>query len=141
MLLAGKTGLVLNVTNKNSIGWAVAEAAHLHGATVGVGAQNDKLLHRVDELIEGRERFDTFVVDFGFDDQLEALRDEVAKKYGKIDFLVHSAAFAKREDLAGRFIETSRDGFSLHSMSPPILLLPSAACSNQFWPTMQASWR
>lgn len=113
MLLSGKKGLVLNVTNKNSIGWAVAEAAHAHGAVVGVGAQNDKLLARVEELIEGRERFDTFVVDFGFDDQLEALRDQVAAKYGKIDFLVHSAAFAKREDLSGRFIETSRDGFQL----------------------------
>ena len=113
MLLSGKKGLVLNVTNKNSIGWAVAEAANANGATVGVGAQNDKMLGRVQELIEGRDRFDAFMVDFSFDDQLDALRDAVAAKYGKIDFLVHSAAFAKREDLTGRFIDTSRDGFQL----------------------------
>jgi enoyl-[acyl-carrier protein] reductase I len=113
MLLSGKKGLVLNVTNKNSIGWAIAEAANAHGATVGVGAQNDKMLSRVQELVQGRDRFDAFTVDFSFDEQLDALRDSVAAKYGKIDFLVHSAAFAKREDLAGRFIETSRDGFQL----------------------------
>lgn len=113
MLLNGKKGLVLNVTNKNSIGWAIAEAAHAHGATVGVGAQNDKLLGRVQELVAGQERYDTFTVDFGFDDQLDALREAVAAKYGTIDFLVHSAAFANREDLSGRFMETSRDGFLL----------------------------
>lgn len=113
MLLAGKKGLVLNVTNKNSIGWAVAEAANQHGASVGVGAQNDKMLSRVNELIEGRQNFKSFVVDFGFEDQLEALCESVKKEYGTIDFLVHSAAFAKREDLAGRFIDTSRDGFQM----------------------------
>ncbi|MBS1723789.1 MAG: enoyl-ACP reductase [Armatimonadetes bacterium] len=113
MLLEGKKGLVLNVTNKHSIGWAVAEAANRHGARVGVGAQNEKLKGKVEELIEGRPNFDTFMVDFAFDDQLEALRDEVAAKYGMVDFVIHSAAYAKREDLAGRFIETSRDGFQL----------------------------
>lgn len=113
MLLAGKKGLVLNVTNKNSIGWAIAEAANAYGATVGVGAQNDKMLARVEEMVDGRERFDTFTVDFSYDDQLDALRDAVAARYGTIDFLVHSAAFAKKEDLQGRFIETSRDGFAL----------------------------
>lgn len=113
MLLQGKKGLVLNVTNKNSIGWAVAEAAHAHGAEVGVGAQNDKMLSRVEELIVERPSMRAFTVDFGFDDQLEALKNQVAETYGKIDFLVHSAAFAKREDLQGRFIETSRDGFQL----------------------------
>lgn len=113
MLLAGKKGLVLSVTNKNSIGWAIAEAAHTHGAEVGVGAQNEKMLGRVQELVEGQERMTSFMVDFSFDDQLEALRDAVAAQYGKIDFLVHSAAFAKREDLQGRFLETSRDGFQI----------------------------
>lgn len=113
MLLAGKKGLVLNVTNKNSIGWAVAEAAAQNGAKVGVGAQNDKMLARVSELIEGQANFSTFVVDFGFEDQLEALCQSVKQEFGTIDFLVHSAAFANREDLAGRFIDTSRDGFKM----------------------------
>lgn len=113
MLLDGKKGLVLNVVNKNSIGWAIAEAAANHGAQVGVGAQNDRMLEGVSKLIGDDGRFSSFVVDFAFDDQLEQLARDVAARYGKIDFLVHSAAFAKREDLAGRFIDTSRDGFGL----------------------------
>jgi enoyl-[acyl-carrier protein] reductase I len=113
MLLAGKKGLVLNVVNKNSIGWAIAEAASEHGALVGVGAQNDRMLDGVQKLTGGNDQYQTFVVDFESDEQLQALAESVAKTYGKIDFLVHSAAFAKREDLAGRFIDTSRDGFAL----------------------------
>lgn len=111
MLLAGKTGLVLNVTNKNSIGWAVALAAHGHGAVVGVGAQEDRMREKVADLVEGRERMAVHTVDFGYDDQLAALAEEVAERYGKIDFLVHSAAYARREDLAGRFVDTDREGF------------------------------
>lgn len=113
MLLKGKKGLVLNVTNKNSIGWAIAEAAHAQGASVGIGAQNEKMFGKVNELIAGMDRMKTFTVDFAFEDQLESLKVAVEKEYGQIDFLVHSAAFAKREDLQGRFIETSRDGFQL----------------------------
>jgi enoyl-[acyl-carrier protein] reductase I len=111
MLLDGKKGLVLNITNKNSIGWAVAEMANEHGATVGVGGQNERMLEGVTKLITGRERFDPFTIDFSEDQNYYDLADQVREKYGMIDFLVHSAAFAPREELAGRFIDTSREGF------------------------------
>lgn len=113
MLLQGKKGLVLSITNDKSIGWAIAEAAYEHGAEVGLGAQNERMLERVNGLIEGKERYTPFVCDFQDDEQLEKLAADVAAKYGKIDFLVHSAAFANRDDLQGRFIETSRDGYKL----------------------------
>ena len=113
MLLEGKKGLVLNVTNKNSIGWACAEAAARHGAHVAVGAQNERMLERVQSLVEGQAGMSALVVDFGDDAQLENLAKVVGERFGKIDFLVHSAAFAKKEDLEGRFIDTSRDGFAL----------------------------
>ena len=113
MLLEGKKGLVLNVTNKNSIGWAIADAANRHGATVGVGGQNERLLEGVLKLIEGRERFDPFTIDFSVDEQYDQLAEQVAEKYGKIDFLVHSVGFAPKEALAGRFIDTNRDDFML----------------------------
>jgi enoyl-[acyl-carrier protein] reductase I len=112
MLLEGKKGLVLNVTNRNSIGWAIAQAAADHGAEVGVGAQNERMLESVQKLIGEDPRFRPFVVDFSFEDQLENLAKEVAVAYGKVDFVVHSAAFANREDLQGRFIDTSRSGFN-----------------------------
>jgi enoyl-[acyl-carrier protein] reductase I len=113
MLLAGKKGLVLNVTNKNSIGWAVAERVAALGAEVGVGAQNEKMLDKVNELIAGNDRMKSFVVDFSDDAQMEALAAAAKSAYGHLDFVVHSAAFAKREDLAGRFVDTSRDGFAM----------------------------
>lgn len=113
MLLSGKKGLVLNVTNENSIGWAIADLAQQHGAIVGVGAQNEKMADKVSRLIEGRERMNVHIVDFQDDAQVETLASDVAKTYGKIDFVVHSAAYANREDLQGRFIDTSREGFKL----------------------------
>lgn len=113
MLLQGKKGLVLSVTNEKSIGWAIADMAEQHGAEVGVGGQNERMLERVKGLIEGRERMRPFVVDFTIEEQLDQLVKDVEKTYGKIDFLVHSAAFANKEDLAGRFIDTSREGFAM----------------------------
>jgi enoyl-[acyl-carrier protein] reductase I len=113
MLLEGKKGLVLNVTNKNSIGWAIADAANQHGATVGVGGQNERLMEGVHKLIDGRERFDTFTIDFSQEEAFDQLTEQVAAKYGKIDFLVHSVGFAPKEALNGRFIDTNRDDFML----------------------------
>ncbi len=113
MLLEGKKGLVLSVTNKNSIGWAIAEMAAAHGAEVGIGAQNDRMLKRVEDLIEGNDRMKPFVCDFSEDSQLEQLAREVESTYGKIDFLVHSAAYADKSDLEGRFLDTSREGFKM----------------------------
>jgi enoyl-[acyl-carrier protein] reductase I len=113
MLLEGKKGLVLNVTNKNSIGWAIAEAANGAGAAVGVGGQNERLMESVDKLIAGRERFDPFMIDFTIEEQFDRLIEEVAGKYGKIDFLVHSAGFAPREALSGRYMDVTREDFML----------------------------
>jgi enoyl-[acyl-carrier protein] reductase I len=113
MLLSGKKGLVLNVTNKNSIGWAIADAANQHGATVGVGGQNERLMEGVLKLIDGRERFDPFMVDFGDDSQYDKLAEDVKQKYGTIDFFVHSVGYAPKEALTGRFIDTTRDDFML----------------------------
>lgn len=113
MLLDGKKGLVLNVTNEKSIGWAVAQAANKHGARVGVGAQGDRTLKNVNELILGKDRFDAFTIDFTLDEEFDQLAEQVAKQYGKIDFLVHSAAFATKDGLQGRFMDVTREGFQM----------------------------
>ena len=113
MLLDGKVGLVLNVTNKNSIGWSIADLANQHGARVGIGAQNERLAEGVAKLIDGRERFDPFLIDFSFEDQYATLREQVAKQYGKIDFLVHSVGYAPKTALENRFIETTLEDFQV----------------------------
>ncbi len=113
MLLEGKKGLVLSVTNEKSIGWAIADVANQNGAEVMVGGQNDRMLERINPLIEGRAGMSSVACDFQNDNELEALANTIGEKFGRLDFFVHSAAFANREDLAGRFIDTRRDGFSL----------------------------
>lgn len=113
MLLQGKKGLVLNVVNKNSIGWAIAEAAAEQGAEVAVGAQNERMLESVNKLIDGRGRMSSLIVDFQDDAQMEALAETARQRFGGIDFVVHSAAFAPKEDLQGRFIDSSRNGFQV----------------------------
>lgn len=113
MLLEGKKGLVVGVTNKNSIGWSVAELAAQQGAMVGVTAQNERLLPKVQELVQGKPNIKAHQLDFTFQDQLDAFAKEVSETYGKIDFLVHSAAYAPREALDGRFVDTSREAFAI----------------------------
>lgn len=113
MLLEGKKGLVLNVTNKNSIGWAIADQANQQGATVGIGAQNERLADGVNKLIANRTGFDPFLIDFLNDEEFDRLAEEVKSKYGKIDFLVHSVGYAPKEALTGRFIDTSLDDFQV----------------------------
>src|SRR5208283_5395645 len=113
MLLKGKRGLVLNVVNKNSIGWKIAQAAADNGAKVGVGAQNERMAEGVQKLFNEDPRFDMFMIDFSMDEQFDALRTAVSKRYKKIDFVVHSAAYAPREALMGRFIDTQRDAFQV----------------------------
>lgn len=111
MLLNGKKGLVLSVTNDKSIGWAIADMANRYGAEVMVGGQNERMLERVNALVEGRDGMCSVACDFSIEEDLARLAQTVEQRFGKIDFFVHSAAFANREDLQGRFIETSRAGF------------------------------
>ncbi len=113
MLLEGKKGLVINVTNKNSLGWAIADAANRHGARVGVGGQNERMRDGVRKLIQDRSGFDEFQIDFAFEDQYAKLAERVDTLYGRIDFLVHSVGFAPKEAMEGRYIDTTHDDFMI----------------------------
>lgn len=113
MLLNGKKGLVLNVLNKYSLGWAIAVAAADQGAKVGVGARNDRMAENVEKLLKEDPRHELFMLDMTEDEQFDLLREDVAKRFGKLDFLVHTAAFAPKEALEGRFIDTARYDFQV----------------------------
>jgi len=113
MLLQGKKGLVLNVTNKNSIGWAVADLANQHGALVGLGGQNERMMESVAKLTNERTGFVPIMVDFGVDEQVDAMVEQVKREFGQIDFFVHSAAYAPKAALEGRFLDTAREDFAV----------------------------
>ena len=112
-LLEGKKALVLGVANDRSIGWGVTQAFQDHGARMGLSYLNDALYKRVQPLSETIDCDLLVELDVGQDEHIARLAEAVSNKWGKFDILVHSLAFANRDDLVGRFSETSRQGFSL----------------------------
>lgn len=111
-LLAGKTALVLGVANKWSLAYAIAQAFHREGAALLLTYQGERLANTVEEL--GRELGGARVFDCDVtkDDDLERLADTLGAEE-RLDAVVHSIAFANREDLSRPFVETPRAGFML----------------------------
>jgi len=114
MLLAGKHGIVFGVANKRSIAWAIARAWAQAGATLAFTYQGERLRENVEELVATFGP-DTVVApcDVTRDDQIAAVFDEAGKRFGKLDLLLHSVAFAPRDALEGEFVNTSREAFRI----------------------------
>jgi enoyl-[acyl-carrier protein] reductase I len=112
MLLDGKKGLIIGVANKHSIAWAIAQAAVREGAHLLFNYQNDRLRENVEELARTIPKANAFPCDVGDDTQIDTLMKHVEKEFGQLDFLVHSVAFAPREELTGSFLNTTRAGFA-----------------------------
>lgn len=112
MLLEGKNGLIVGVANKHSIAWAIAQSAVREGARLAFNYQNDRLKENVEELALTIEGARAFPCDVSNDDEIATLMKNVEAEMGQLDFLVHSVAFAPREELTGEFINTSRHGFA-----------------------------
>lgn len=112
-LLDGKVALVFGVANHRSIGWGIAKALHEAGATIAFSIFSEDLRRRVAPLAEevGAEFVEP--CDVNDDADLDATFAKFEEKYGKLDILVHSVAYALREDLGGRFIDISREGFKI----------------------------
>ncbi len=109
--MEGKRGLILGLANNRSIAWGIAKACHEHGAELGFTYQGDALKKRVEPLAE--ELGGTV---FGHCDvtepaSMDAVMDAVAKKWGKLDFLVHAIAFSDKDELTGRYVDTSAENF------------------------------
>jgi enoyl-[acyl-carrier protein] reductase I len=112
-LLDGRKALVFGVANDHSIAWGIAQALHAEGATIGFSSIESLLERRVRPLAE--RLGSTFVepCDVQSDDEIARVIDRWHQAHGELDVLVHALAFAKREDLDGAFVDTSRDGFAL----------------------------
>ena len=111
MLLEGRNGLIVGVANKHSIAWAIAEATAREGARLIFNYQNERLKENVTSLISELPGALAYQCDASDDQQITDLMENAGREFGKLDFLVHSIAFAPREELAGEFISTSRQGF------------------------------
>jgi enoyl-[acyl-carrier protein] reductase I len=111
MLLENKIGLVVGVANQRSIAWACAEACLKHGATLSFTYQNERFKEKVEKLTANLPDKLLMPCDVTDQDQIETVFSEIEKRYGRLDFLIHSIAYAPREALDGDFIETSREAF------------------------------
>ena len=114
MNLKGKNVLVTGIASNRSISFAIAKLLHENGANVIASYQNERLSDRVIKLLE-ELNIDcaAYQCDLSSDDEIMSLRDEVTLKYGNLDGIIHSAAFAPREQLSGKYLDNiTRDGFS-----------------------------
>ena len=109
--LSGKHGLVVGIANKRSICWAIAEAASAAGARLAVTYQGERLEENVRELSAGLQSPLVVPLELTSDEQIASVFSEIEREFGGLDFIVHGAAYAPREELSRPFVETSRDGF------------------------------
>ena len=117
--LNGKLGVVFGVANKRSIAWAIAQAWHRAGARLAFTYQGDRLKENVEELA-GTFGPDTLILpcDVTSDAQIDTVFSTLKEKFGRLDLMLHSVAFAPREALERDFLETSREAFRVaHDVS------------------------
>jgi enoyl-[acyl-carrier protein] reductase I len=112
MTLTGKKGLVLGVANKRSLAWAIAKRASEAGAELALTFQGERLAENVRELAAtlGRESL-ILPCDVAADEQVDALFAQIRESMGRLDFVVHGAAFAPREALSAPYVQTTREAF------------------------------
>lgn len=113
MLLEGKKALIMGLANNRSIAYGIASSLKAHGARLAFNYVGDAIKKRVEPLSEELGGEFTFQCDVCDDGQIDKAAQLVREKWGTLDILVHSIAFANREDLGARFIDTSRKGFDL----------------------------
>lgn len=109
--LAGRKGLITGIANDQSIAWGCAKAFRFLGADLAVTYLSEKAKPHVEPLARELEAEILAPLDLREDGQLEALFEEIGQRWGRLDFLLHSIAFAPREDLHGRVVDCSRAGF------------------------------
>jgi len=111
----GKTGLIVGVANKRSIAWAIAQAASVLGARLAITYQGERLEENVRELSAGLADPLILPCDVTDDGQIANVFAGIDREFGGLDFVVHGAAFAPREELASdfHFVDTTRAGFKL----------------------------
>jgi enoyl-[acyl-carrier protein] reductase I len=110
-MLENKVGMIFGVANKRSIAWACAEACSAKGAKLAFTYQGERLKENVEKLTKDLPDSLVLPCDVTNQAEVDAAFETVGKRYGKLDFLIHSIAFAPREALEGEFLTTPREAF------------------------------
>ena len=112
-LMQGRRGLVMGLANDKSIAWGIAQAVASQGAKLAFSYQGEALKKRVEPLASSLGEPLLFECDVASDDSIDALFTALQAEWGHLDFLVHAIGFADKNELRGRYIDTSRAGFAL----------------------------
>ncbi len=112
-LVADKKAIVFGVANDHSIAWAIAQALHREGAELALTYVGDALERRVRPLAESLGVETVLACDVAQDEDIAATFETLRARWGRVDIVIHAVAYALREELKGRFIDTSRNGFHI----------------------------
>lgn len=110
-LMAGKRGLIMGVANKNSIAWGIARTLHANGADLAFTYQGEALGKRVIPLAQQLDASLMIDCDVENDASIDSVFDEIGRHWGELDFVIHAIAFSDKEELKGRYVDTTRDNF------------------------------
>src|SRR5690606_24365623 len=125
-LMAGKRGLIMGVANNRSIAWGIAKACAEQGAEIALTYQGEAFRKRVEPLAAELGALVAGDCDVTVEESMDAVFDGLASKWGKLDFLVHAIAFSDKDELDGRYINTSRANFQ-RSMDISVYSLTAVA--------------
>jgi enoyl-[acyl-carrier protein] reductase I len=129
-MLDGKTGIVLGVANKRSIAWAIAQALAGAGMKLAFTYQGERLKENVEELAATLPGSPLYPCDVGADADVTTVFESVERDFGRLDTVVHSVAYARKEDLEGDFLSTGREGFRVaHDVSAYSLVAVTRAAA------------
>ena len=125
-----KTAVIFGVANKRSIAWAIAQKLQQAGWRLAITYQNERLAQEAKGLIDELPGATGFMCDVSHDEQIAKLFEELKGKYGTLQAVVHSVAFAPAADMAGEFLNTSREGFRIaHDVSVYSLIAVARAAA------------
>ena len=115
-MIKGKKGIVFGIANDHSIAWGIAKQLHASGAQLAITYQNNTLLKRVKPLADKVNSDILVECDVNNEDHLQNTFTQIKKGFGKIDFIIHAVAYSDKNELNGRYVDTSKDNF-INSLS------------------------
>jgi enoyl-[acyl-carrier protein] reductase I len=128
--LTGKTAVIFGLANKRSIAWAIAQNLHAAGAQLAISYQNDRMRKEAEGLIADLPGAEAFQCDVSNDAEIATVFEQMKERFGKLDVLVHSVAYAPAEELNNPFLQTTREGFRVaHDVSVYSLIALSRAAA------------
>ena len=115
-MIKGKKGIVIGIANDHSIAWGIAKQLHASGAQLAITYQNNTLLKRVKPLADKVNSDILVECDVNNEDHLQNTFTQIKKGFGEIDFIIHAVAYSNKNELNGRYVDTSKDNF-INSLS------------------------